>query len=194
MKTKTLAATALIAILLAVVAATAFASAGHSADPMARGNDNSQGDHNDRGHMAMACNNLTAGENITVSGLIGHYANATDQEMHGNASGTFTFKVGTIYSEGCTLSLTGGSFTLNATTYTVTGGTLVLNHGGRSGTGTGTTSGGSSLIAFSGLHGNSTSTNIGAVRLDFMTGTSQFLVHLHSQSPEGYADVDADAG
>lgn len=185
MKTKTVAATAIIALLLAVVATAAVASTGHPTGPVAnsnnQGNDN-KGNEGDNGHMVAACNNLTAGETLTVSGLSGFFANASNHEIHGNASGTFTFKVSAIYAEGCTLSLSGGSFTLNTTTYTVTGGSLVLNHGGRSGEGTGTTSAGTFLISISGLHGNSTSANLGAVKLDFKTGTNEFLVGLHSPS------------
>ena len=190
MKTKTVTAAALIALLFAVVATAAMASTGHPAEPMARGNDNNQGNQDNHGHMAMACDNLTTGETLTVSGLTGHFANATNREMRGNASGTFTFKVTAIYAEGCTLSIAGGSFKLNATTYTVTGGSIVLNHGGRSGEGTGTTSSGSFLIFVAGLHGNSTTANAGAVRLDFKTGTSQFLVNLHSANPASTGDRD----
>lgn len=192
MKTKTVAATALIALLLAVVATAAVASTGHP-DPQARGNDN-KGNGDDHGHMAMACDNLTTGQTLAVSGLTGHYANATNHEMHGNATGAFTLKVTGVYAEGCALSIVGGNFKLNATTYTVSGGSIVLNHGGRSGEGTGTTPSGSFLIWIAGLHGNSTSANVGAVRLDFKTGTSQFLVNLHSaQSPSpGDRDDDGD--
>ena len=148
--------------------------------------DDNQGNQDQEGHFA-ACNNLTAGETLTVSGLTGHFANATAPRSDddglapgGNATGTFTFKVSAVYLRGCSLSITGGSFTLNKTTYTVSGGSLVLNEGGRSGVGSGTTSGGSFLIRVDGLHGNSTSASVGAVGLDFQTGTSQFLVHLHS--------------
>ena len=135
----------------------------------------------------MACHNLTAGQTLTVSGLTGHFVNASskggeDDSAGGNASGTFTFKVDNIYSQGCTLSISSGSFKLNNTSNTVTGGTIVLNEGGRSGGGTGTTSGGSFLISIAGMHGNSTSANLGAIRLDFKTGNSEFLVLLHSPS------------
>ena len=180
MKTKTIAASALIALLLAVVATAAVASTGHTTNAAVTSHDD-QGNDNEHGDMAMAaCRNLTAGETLTISGLTGRYANASDHEMHGNASGTLTLKVGTVYAEGCTLPITGGILKLNSTAYTVTGGSIVLNHGGRSGEGTGTTSTGSFLIFVAGLHGNSTSANVGAVRQDLMSGTSQFLVYHHS--------------
>ena len=183
MKTKTIAATALIAILLAVVATAAVADSGVMAGDSHGQGDNHQGDEN--GIHMMACDNLTVGETLTVSGLTGHFLNASspagdDDRAGGNASGTFTFKVTGVYAEGCAISISSGNFKLNATSYSVTGGTIVLNHDGRSGEGSGTTSGGSFLIGVAGLHGNSTSANVGAVRLDFETGSSQFLVLLHS--------------
>lgn len=191
MKTKTIAAATLVALLLTVVAATAYATAaGHPSDPSARGHDDDNNQGDEGAHLA-ACNNLTSGETLTVSGLTGHYLNASDRDMGGNASGTFTFKVTGIFAVGCTLSLTGGSFTLNSTTYTITGGSIVLNHGGRSGEGSGTTTSGSFIIFVAGLHGNSTSANVGAIHLDFETGTNQFLVHLHSPAAASDAEEDS---
>jgi len=187
MKTKTIAAATLVALLLAVVSTAALASPGHSAAPLARGqSDSSRGIEGHHRHGA-ACSNLTVGETFTVSGLAGHFANASDRDKRGNASGTFSFKVSAIYAEGCTLSITGGSFKLGSNTYTVTGGSIVLNHGGRFGEGSGTTSAGSFLIFIAGLHGNSKSANVGAVRFDFETGKSQFLVNLHSPAAVGEA-------
>jgi hypothetical protein len=199
MKTRTIAAATIAALLLAVVAAAALASTGNlSATPSVRGQDNGNhgdnGHHEDNGHHGpvAACDNLTLGETLTVSGLTGHYANASDREMHGNATGTLTFKVSGIFATGCTLSITGGSFKLNTTTYTVTGGSIVLNHGGRSGEGSGTTSTGSFLISIDGLHGNSKSASTGAIRLDFESGKSEFLVNLHSPAAQATGDNHGD--
>ncbi|MDG7007818.1 MAG: hypothetical protein JRN06_06205 [Nitrososphaerota archaeon] len=204
MKTKTAATAAIVALLLSVVATAALASTGTSGSSLSsnvRGPDNNDhpglgdhhGPHGPRGPPPV-CNNLTVGETLTVSGLTGHYANATDRRMNGNASGTFTFKVSGVFTQGCTLSITGGSFKLNTTSYTATGGSIVLNHGGRSGVGSGTTSSGSFLINVAGLQGNSTSANVGNIRLDFETGTSQFLVNLHSMQvhPPIPGDTDND--
>ena len=197
MKTKTIAAATVAALLLAVVATAALASTGNiSPNPSARGQDNGnhsgENDQGDNGHHGpvAACDNLTSGETLTVTGLTGHYANASNHEMQGNATGTVDLKVTGVFATGCTLSITGGSFKLNTTTYTVTGGSIVLNHGGRSGEGSGTTSSGSFLISIDGLHGNSTSANAGAVRIDLKSGSSEFLVNLHS--PAAHADHGED--
>lgn len=188
MKTKTVATAALIAILFAGVATAAFASTGQLAstsqsqnqgDDHGQGNGQGLGHDRDQGNFA-ACNNLTVGEALTVSSPAGRYFNAINRQIGGNASGTFTFTVAAKYVEGCTLTISSGSFKLGSTTYTVTGGSIILNHGGRFGEGTGTTSGGSFLISIAGLQGNSKSASIGAVRLDFKTGQNEFLVQLHS--------------
>ena len=178
MKTKTIAATALIAILLSIVATAAVASSGQFGFSTNSQNGNNQPNiwHGGR----LACNSLTVGETFTLSGLTGHYANASNRHQVGDASGTFTFKVTAKYVQGCTLSITGGTFKLGSITYTVTGGSIVLNNGGRSGEGTGTTSAGTFLISLSFLQSNSNSVSMGAVVLDFQTGKSEFLVQLHS--------------
>jgi hypothetical protein len=195
MKTKTIAVATLAALLLAVVATAALASTtGNSSNQNARGQDNDDHGHGDNdGHHGpiAACDNLTVGETLTVTGLTGHYANASDRDQQGTATGTFTFKVSGIFATGCTLTITGGSFKLNTTSYTVTGGSIVLNHGGRSGEGSGTTSSGSFLINIAGLHGNSKSANVGDIRLDFESGKSEFLVNLHSPAAVSEAGEDS---
>jgi len=183
MKTKTVVATALIAILLSIVATAAVASSGQFGFSANSQNGNNQANMWHGGRFA--CNSLTVGETFTLSGLTGHYVNASNRQQGGDASGTFTFRVTAKYVQGCTLSITGGTFKLGSTTYTVTGGSIVINNGGRSGEGTGTTSTGTFLISLSVLQSNSKSTNMGAVRLDFQTGKSEFLVQLHSPITTG---------
>jgi len=189
-KTRVIAASAILVLLLAGLATAALANSGPAGPGFGLGSpnrgDGRQGNASDNGRRIEdrpACARLTVGETLTAPGLVGHFINATNREIHGNASGTFTFKVTRIYAIGCTLSITGGTFKLNKTTYTVTGGSIVLNRGGESGEGTGTTSGGSFLIRLGGLHGISTSVNVGQIGLDFKSGSQEFLVHLGSDEP-----------
>ncbi len=201
MKTTTIAASAIVALLLTGVAAVAFASSGPAlsnirlASPNAHpDNQGQQGTtHQDNesdsgtaheGGSRLACSNLTVGETLSVSGLEGRFQNATNHEIQGNATGSFTFKVTQIYAQGCTLSITSGSLKLGSTTYTVTGGAMILNEGGRSGQGTGTTSGGSFLIRVDGLRGSSSSAGVGSIGLDLKQGASEFLVHLGAPEAE----------
>ncbi len=95
------------------------------------------------------------------------------------AAANISLQVTQKYFKGCTLSITGGSLALGRTMVTITGGTLVLNKGGNSGSGWGTTSGGSFLIQANGLRGNSTSARLGSVQLDLMQGSSEYLIQLH---------------
>jgi hypothetical protein len=200
MKTKVIAASAIAALLLVGVGAVALANTG-AASALGLGSSNSNGeDHNSQGTpqsdhgsdngadheggSAKACANFTVGETLTVSGLEGKYFNATDHRIHGNATGTFTFKVDKIYATGCMLTITGGSFKLNKTSYSVTGGTIVLSHEGHSGEGTGSTSSRSFLIRVDGLHGTSKSASVGQVGLDFKNGSQEFLIRLGSPESE----------
>jgi len=177
MKSKTIVVTALIAILLSIVATAAIASSGTSTSTSTftqygRG-------HGFHGHPVASCSSLTVGQTITATGLVGHYVETSSSTTKGTAAGTFTFVVGTKYADGCTLSIKTGTFALGPITYAVTGGSIVMGRGS-SGTGLGTTSAGTFLISISGMHQSTTSFNIGAVALDFKTGTSEFLVNLHT--------------
>ena len=123
MKTKTLSLIALAALLLSVVATAAIAStsttstyqtsAQQSRGPIGQGD---RGDHGNRLPSLLACESLKVGETITASGLVGHYVEVGTPSATGTASGTFTFTVQAIYSEGCALSIASGSFTLQPAT------------------------------------------------------------------------------
>ena len=144
------------------------------------------GDNSDTNHKGGL--NLSVGQSLTFSGLDGRFSSITNEssdEEHdfgppGNATGSFTFKVTGTYAEGYNLTITSGTFTLNKTIYTVTGGTLTLSEEGRSGRGHGTASGGATFtIYIAGIHGNSTANaKLGAIKLDVKAGTSEYRVIL----------------
>lgn len=100
----------------------------------------------------------------------------------GNSTGSFTFKVTNSSSDGIVLTIVSGSFTINGTTYTVSGGNVTLNQGDESGFGQGTASGGATFdIHVAGIHGNTTSSAmVGAIKLDVKVGSNDFLVILGS--------------
>lgn len=57
----------------------------------------------------------------------------------------------------------------------MTSGSVSMNHGGESGSGTGTTGNGATFeIHVTGLHGN----RVGNIRLDVTAGKGEYLVHL----------------
>jgi len=188
MKSKIVVATALTAILLSIVATAAVASSGtFTSTSTSTYTQNGKG-HENHWYPFETCSSLTVGQTLTASGLTGRYVettsttSSTTSTTKGTAAGTFTFVVTATYAEGCTLSIKSGTFALGPTTYAVTGGLIVFGRDG-SGVGSGTASTGTFLINLSGMRQSTTSTTsttIPAVALDFKTGTSEFLVNLHT--------------
>jgi hypothetical protein len=164
-------------------------------DQNQQGQNHQEDDHDEGGHF-----NLTVGTTLTFSNLNGHWVAFTassghsdDSEDHdfamkvGNSTGAFTFTVAKGSGDDFNLTITSGHFTINGTTYTVSGGKLTLNEGGEVGRGTGTASGGATFeIRVDGIHGNTTSSaQVGAIRLDVTVGKSTYLVILGSNEGVG---------
>jgi hypothetical protein len=163
------------------------------------GDQDEQGQNNqgEGGHL-----NLTAGTTLTFANLTGHWVAFSNMGNHsedhsdvedsfstkvGNSTGAFTFKVTSGSGGDFNLTITSGKFTINGTTYTVSGGMLSLNEGAEVGTGNGTASGGATfMIHVDGIHGNTTSSaQVGAIRLDVTDGKSTYLVILGSNEGVG---------
>ena len=213
MKKRAIATSAIAALLVIGAVSTAFAlsmnlatgSSGTTSTTMtshAGGHEDDHEHHDNHGDHF----NLTAGQTLTFSNLNGHWVafghteGEDDNEetgpamgvKSGNSTGSVTFAVSGHSDEGYALTITSGSFTINGTTYTVTGGHVTLNEGGESGCGNGTASGGATFeIHVGGIHGNSTTkAQLGAVRLDVHVGKSGYLVILGSH--EGVEDNEID--
>ncbi len=123
--------------------------------------------------------------NQTSEGDQGNQTSAMNSN-EGNSTGSFTFKVANS-TDGLLLTIVSGSFTINGTTYTVSGGNVTLNEGNESGFGQGTASGGATFdIHVAGIHGNTTSSAmVGAIKLDVKVGSNDYLVILgNSQGVE----------
>ncbi len=155
-------------------------------------NNQGENDQGKGGHF-----NLTVGTTLTFANLTGHwvaFGNMGNRSGDhgdigdnfsakvGNSTGAFTFKVTSGAGGDFNLTITSGQFTINGTTYTVSGGQLSLNEGGEVATGTGTASGGATFdIHVAGIHGNTTSSaQVGAIKLDVTVGKSMYLVILGS--------------
>ncbi len=158
-------------------------------------NNQGQNDGGAGGHF-----NLTAGTTLTFANLTGHWVafthtgNMTNHTEDGtgvednfavktgNATGSFTFTVKSTSGGDFNLTITSGKFTINGTTYTVSGGSVALNEGDETGFGMGTASGGATFtIHIAGIHGNTTSSaQVGAIKLDVTVGKSVYLVILGS--------------
>lgn len=185
MKTRVIAAAAIVALLLAGVAAVAFATSSNA--PNTPANVPNHPDNKPDGPKGQL--NFTVGEVLRFQGLRGHFnnltaeVNETAENEHGEAghsTGNLVFNVTSASSTGYTLSLVSGNFSIAGTTYNVTGGTLTLNAAGRSGNGTGTASGGATFtFRVSGIHTNHRTGDLTAhFKLDVQVGKSEYHVLL----------------
>ncbi|HYB45285.1 MAG TPA: hypothetical protein VEC92_02065 [Nitrososphaerales archaeon] len=194
MKTAAIAATAILALLVAGVAATASAhqfeapSAGQPnslAAAASRGNNRQNGD-NGRGDFRGPNNslNLTVGQTLTLSGLTGRYRSATNSSIKGNASGTLAFKVTAAFKSGYLLAISSGTLTVGKVSYSVTGGTVELAPFTQAGTGSGTTSSSGQFLIQLSVHGT-TSSPVGRAVLDLEAGGSEYLVTIGTPDSGG---------
>lgn len=220
MKTRAIAASAIVVLLVAGVATVALANSGVAVPGIGLGAGAQGANHQDnqgqRGQQANTAHNdnesedgaehegggqfnFTVGQTFTLANLTGHFNNLTNQTEEtehddsraGNASGTFTFKVTAVSAHQVNLSIVSGDFVLNNTKYTVTGGSITLNGEGRAGSGMGTASNGVTFaIRLDGIHGNLTSADVGAIKLDVKAGTSEYHVLLGSHASEGTEESD----
>jgi len=121
---------------------------------------------------------LSAGQTITLTSIAGGYRQVGDRADNGTASGSLTLQVTGVFKGGYALSVTGGSITLNGTTYSVSGGSGVLGpkqvhmvgqgHAGNSG---------QFLFAARNL-GSLGGTSYGMLRIDLANGGSEFAIRL----------------
>jgi hypothetical protein len=120
---------------------------------------------------------LSVGQSITLSSLVGGFRKVGDQSVNGTANGSLSFSVTGVYARGYTLSVTGGSITFNGATYTMSGGSAELGPYGARIVGQGDA--GSAQILFAarslGRFGN---TGYGIVGIDLKSGSNEFMIRL----------------
>ena len=217
MKTTVIAALAIVGLLATGAASVALAHSGFTIPGLKLGSENGQGQNQNGDHQGNQTSsnendnetddggegghlNFTVGSTFMISNLTGHWVSFShsgeDDEggddgfnsTSGNSTGSFTFKV-INSSDDLALGIVSGTFSINGTAYTVTGGNLTLNEGDEVGMGWGTASNGANFtIGVSGIHGNTTSSSVGAIRLDVKVGSSDFLVILGNG--QGAAEED----
>ncbi len=121
--------------------------------------------------------NISVGEIITVTSTQGHFVSVGTGGENGTASGTLTFSVTGKLSQGYTLSLTGGSFVVGGSTYTVTSGTAQMSPQASSISGQGSTSPSGQFILRASAQGSFVGST-GLVSIDLQSGSSEYLVTL----------------
>lgn len=121
---------------------------------------------------------LKVGQNISIVSVAGGYREVGNSAVNGTASGSMTLQVTGAFVGGYTLTTTGGSITVNGTTYTISAGSAELGPYGAHMVGQ-AQSGTSAQLLFSVLNlGKFGSTNYGVLRVDLTSGSSQFVARL----------------
>lgn len=116
---------------------------------------------------------LTVGQTITLTSVAGRYHVTGDPGVNGTASGTVTLQVTGVLSGGYTMSIAGGSLSINGTTYAITGGAAELGPAGRIIAGQGQAEGGQFLLLGRNL-GHLGNAAYGILRVDLKSGSSEF--------------------
>ena len=120
---------------------------------------------------------LSTGQTITLASAAGGYWEVGDRAVNGTASGTVTFQVTGAFTGGYSLSVTGGSLSINGTTYTVSGGSAELGPYGIRMAGQGQSGTAQFLFGAKDL-GRFGSTNYAILRIDLKDGSSEFTARL----------------
>ena len=121
---------------------------------------------------------LKVGQTITIDSVAGGYQQVGNSAVNGTATGKMTLQVSGSLSRGFILSTTGGSISVNGTTYTISAGSAELGPYGVHMVGQGQ-AGTSAQFLFSVLNlGKFGSTNYGVLRVDLTTGSSEFVARL----------------
>ncbi len=121
---------------------------------------------------------LSVGQSIILTSVAGGYRQVGDAAANGTAAGSLTLRVTGSFAGGYALAVTGGTISLNGTTFNVSGGSAELGPYGVRMVGQGQ-AGSSAQFLFSardlGKFGN---TSYGVLRFDITSGPNEFGVKL----------------
>ncbi len=120
---------------------------------------------------------LTAGQTITLTSTAGGYWVVGDRNVNGTASGSMTLQVSGELTGGYILTVTGGSFNINGTTYAISSGSAQLGPRGLYMVGNGQAGTAQFLFLDRNL-GKFGNTNYGVIRVDLKDGSSEFAARL----------------
>ena len=120
---------------------------------------------------------LSTGQTITLTSVAGGYWVVGDRAVNGTASGSMTLQVGGAFAGGYSLSVTGGSLSINGTTYTISSGSAELGRYGVHMVGQGQAGSAQFLFANRDL-GRFGTTNYAILRVDLNDGGSEFAARL----------------
>ena len=120
---------------------------------------------------------LSSGQTITLTSVAGGYWVMGNRDVNGTASGSLALQVSSSLTGGYVLAVTGGSLTINGTTYAVSGGSAMLGPhevymvgNGQAGT--------AQFLFLDRDLGRFGSTSYGVLRIDLKNGASEFGARL----------------
>ena len=120
---------------------------------------------------------LASGQTINLTSVAGGYWVVGNHDSNGTASGSMTLQVSGSLTGGYILTVTGGSFDINGTTYTISGGSAELGPRGLCIVGNGQA--GTAQLLFVGRNlGSFGSAHYGVLRVDLKDGASEFAARL----------------
>jgi len=120
---------------------------------------------------------LSPGQTITLTSVAGGFWVVGDRASNGTASGSITIQVSGALTGGYILSVTGGNFNINGTTYAISTGSGELGRYGVYMVGNGQAGSAQFLFVDRDL-GKFGNTNYGVLRVDLKDGTSEFAARL----------------
>lgn len=120
---------------------------------------------------------LSVGQTIALTSVAGGWREVGNPSMNGTASGTLTLQVTGAFTGGYALSITGGSFSINTTTYTVSSGSAEMGPYGVHMVGQGQAGTASFLFAFRDI-GKFGNTNYAILRVDLKAGSTEYFARL----------------
>jgi len=120
---------------------------------------------------------LSGGQSITLTSVAGGYWVIGDRDSNGTASGSLTLQVSSALTGGYVLTVTGGSLTINGTTYAVSSGSAMLGPHGVYMVGNGQAGTAQFLFLDRDL-GRFGSSSYGVLRVDLKDGASEFGARL----------------
>ena len=128
-------------------------------------------------YASLAKIQLSTGQTVTLSSVAGGYWQVGDRAVNGTASGTVTLNVTGAFAGGYSLSVTGGSLSINGTNYAVSGGSAELGpHGVRM---VGQGQSGTAQFLFGGRSlGKFGSATYAILRVDLKDGSAEFGARL----------------
>ncbi len=128
-------------------------------------------------HFQGPAANLSIGQTITLTSTAGEYRVVNAANENGTASGTLSFSVTGKLAEGYTLSLTGGTISVNGAQYTVSSGSAQMGRGANSLEGQGETSSSGQFIVSAQASGSFAGTSARA-SIDLSAGGAEYLINL----------------